>query len=39
MQSPRSTKTIFSLIMAGFTKVSHPLTGLAIAIRAETLIK
>jgi len=39
MQSPRSTKTIFSLTSLGFIKVSHPLTGFAIAIRATTLIK
>jgi len=39
MQSPRSTKTIFSLTTPGFIKVSHPLTGFAIAIRAATLTK
>lgn len=36
MQSPRSTKTIFSLMTLGFIKASQPLTGFAIAIRAET---
>lgn len=36
MQSPRSTKTIFSLTELGFISVSQPLTGFAIAIRAET---
>lgn len=39
MQSPRSTKTIFSLTMLGFNKVSQPLTGFAIAMCAETLRK
>lgn len=36
MQSPRSTKTIFSLTRLGFNKDSQPLTGFAMAIRAET---
>lgn len=36
MQSPRSTKTIFSLTTVGLIKVSQPLTGFAMAIRAET---
>lgn len=36
IQSPRSTKTIFSFTTEGFNKVSQPLTGFAIEIRAET---
>lgn len=34
MQSPRSTKTIFPLTTLGFSNVSQPLTGFAIAIVA-----